>query len=104
MLEMEQRSQRSGNLIFFGLPEQNDGSVEERRKAELQTINVLLTKIDADTIVALPQTFYRLGRPSDGKPHPLRITGSRTVEKSEILRKSKHLRSHDEYYPCVHQP
>ena len=30
MLEMEQRSQRSGNLIFFGLPEQNDGSVEER--------------------------------------------------------------------------
>lgn len=97
MLEMEQRAYRSSNIIIFGLPEPGEGTAEERKSAELATVNDLLSKIDADVNVPSHRTSHRLGRQKNAKPRPLRITGFSIAEKSEILRKSKSLRSHGEY-------
>ena len=97
MQEMEQRTFRSGNIIIFGLPELKEGTVEERKSADMAAVNELLSKIEADAYVSSPQTSHRLGKPSNEKPRPLRITGFNVAEKSEILRKARSLRSHDEY-------
>lgn len=92
MQELEQRSYRSGNIIIFGLPEQCEGTVEERKAADLTSVNELLSSIDTDFVDASLQSTHRLGKPNKEKPRPLRITGLSIAKKSEILRASKSLR------------
>ena len=94
MLEMEQRNQRSGNVIIFGLPESNEGTAEERKTCDSKAVDELLIKID----VNIPPTqAHRLGKPRSSKPRPLRVSGLNRSEKFAILRKAKSLRQYEKY-------
>ena len=95
--EVEQRAYRSSNVIFFGLPESNEGTFEQRKNSDLVSVNDVLTKIDSVVEISSPMACQRLGKSSSTKPRPLRITGLTSTSKLNILRRSRSLRNSEEY-------
>jgi hypothetical protein len=97
MKEMEERIQRSGNIIIFGLPEQCEGTAEERRSRDADAVDDLLGKIDEEVPSSQSLQIHRLGRPREDRPRPLRVTGFTTGQKIRVIRSSKSLRSTENY-------
>jgi len=97
MLEMEQRIQRSGNIIIFGIPEQSQGTIEERRSLDASAVDELLSEIDEEVPESKSLQIHRLGKPRDGRPRPLRITGFTVGQKLQVVRSARSLRNSDNY-------
>ena len=93
--EMEQRIHRRGNVIVSGIPEQTEGSVEERKNEDREFIETLLNGITINESAL--ETCQRLGYPRKGKPRPIRIMGLDPSEKMKILQKSKELKHHSTF-------
>ena len=97
MLEMEQRIQRSGNIIIFGIPEQSHGTVEERRSLDAGAVDQLLSEIDEEVPKSRSLHIHRLGKPRDDRSRPLRVSGFTVGQKLQVVRSSRSLRNSDSY-------
>lgn len=89
--EVEQRQFRASNLILFGLPEADSGTVSEREEFDGERFKEI-----ADTLgvanVGWSHSF-RLGKVQSNKPRPLRVKITEPEKKSQLLRRSKNLRN-----------
>jgi regulator of replication initiation timing len=92
--ELHLRSIRNLNLIYFGIHEKSDGSLEERRVYDKEFCDNLLSKLGINETVDQP---VRIGRPKNNAPRLLRIKCTSQEEKLRILRSSKTLRDLPEY-------
>lgn len=96
--EMEQRIHRSGNIIIFGLPEQNEGTADERKSRDSNAVVEIIGEIDVDVAQSTQYLqVHRLGRPRMDKPRPLRVSGFTVGQKAQVLRSAKSLRNRDGY-------
>ena len=89
---MEDRNQRKPNLIVSGLPEKSDGSADDRRRWDMESVEELfhsLCHLNADAI----SSFHRIGKISSNKPRLLKVVCSDTESKSNLLRKSRDLKN-----------
>ena len=92
--KIEQRFFRRNNLIIYGVSEQNEGSVEDRRLKDSKAIDEIFKSID---VKITPQYFQRLGRPNTRQSRPIKITGLHEQQRYDILKKCKSLRLNEKY-------
>ena len=88
--EMDDRMQRTTNVIIRGLPE-GMGSVEERAKKDEEQVQSLLKAINAAWVNV--GSVRRLGKVNKDKPRFLRVSFRAPVERQEVLRKAKQLKN-----------
>ena len=94
MSEWEDRSARRDNVIFFGVLE-NNGSVQERVEHDKRMVKNIC---EALNVVAPDMSdFRRLGKASNGKPRPLKVTIHNRTARQNILRQSKLLKGHKDF-------
>lgn len=94
--EMEERQKRKANLIVSGIPEKENGSVEERRRWDEASIKALLHDLNnfaSDAVVAT----HRIGKTDSRKPRLLKIVCRNVETKRTMLMHAKNLRSIDHY-------
>ena len=89
--EIEQRNYRRSNIIITGIPEQTNGSVNERNDKDKDFILDLFRRLD----VKLPTTpnLHRLGNPRSHRPRSIRVCGLESSTKIKILQKSRNLKN-----------
>ena len=97
MPEVEQRIQRSGNIVIFGMPEQSQGTVEERKSLDAGAVDELLSEIDEEVPSSHSLQVQRLGKPREDRPRPLRVSGFTVSQKLQVVRSSRSLRNIDDY-------
>ena len=89
--EVEARCLRLNNIILFGVPEKEDGSVEERKDWDALRVGDILEEIN---VVDLEISDHRrLGKKHNNRARPLKVCVRDLEKKKEILRKSKNLRA-----------
>ncbi len=93
--EFEDRHRRRKNLIFSGVPEELNGSVEHRIEADKNFIRRLMRDLSMDQ--RHPVDVNRIGRPGDGKSRMLRAKFRDEDDKLLLLRKARLLRSMPTY-------
>ena len=89
--EIEQRQQRSNNLIVSGLPEMKSGSIDDKRRhdvASMDSISRFLGVRDAGISFC-----SRIGKPGKNYSRFLKVSMISKEKKWEILRKCKALRN-----------
>ena len=93
--ELQLRLVRNKNVIISGLPEQTEGSVDERRTKDEDVVERLFEKIDmADVDI---RKVSRLGKITQDRGRLVRVVFSEEEEKTKALRKAKLLHTFDEY-------
>ena len=92
--EIEDREKRRNNVIIFGLPECNEGTVSKRKKYDETLVKEVFEAIGCDDIDT--ETIFRLGR-NIGKMRPVKVTLRNRISKAEIMRKARDLRTSDKY-------
>ena len=93
--ELQMRMARSRNVIVSGLPEQSDGTADERRKKDEDDVERLLEKIEMSD--ALVEKVSRLGKISQERSRLVRVSFREEEEKTQTLRKARLLRSFEKY-------
>ena len=93
--EMEDRERRRNNVILFGLPEHDEGTVAERKQHDESLVQEVFEAIDCDDVET--DAILRLGRNVSGRLRPVKVTLSDRSSKAEIMRKSRDLRKSDNF-------
>lgn len=88
--EVEQRLTRRDNVIVFGIPETNDGSIQDRLQKDADAVRMICEALEIKDPVT--KQFQRLGKRLDTRPRILRVKCDETTRR-ELLRKSKNLRN-----------
>lgn len=94
--EFEDRERRKPNLIISGIPEQHNGSVEERQNWDALRINSLLRDLGNFNEDIVTNT-YRIGKSNSRGPRLLKVVCCNADEKRAVLLKAKELRRMEEY-------
>ena len=96
LTEIEERERRRANLVISGVPEKEDGSVQDRIEWDEEKVERLfadLAGLEGDEITKA----YRLGKTDSRKPRLLKVICKSLDAKREILTKAKELRSKPGY-------
>ena len=93
--EMEDRDRRRDNIILFGLPESDEGTISERRAHDETLVDEVFGAIGCDDVDI--DAIFRLGRNVSGKVRPVKVTLRNRSSKVEIMRKSRDLRTKDKF-------
>lgn len=93
--EFERRTARRKNVIVRGFPETNEGSVEDRRKADKENLTELLEQMELPEIDI--ENVARLGKPRSGSSRLLKFRTSTKDEKRRILKNASSLRNEEKY-------
>lgn len=101
MDEIDQRSRRKGNLILFGVPEQNPTvPVESQMESEKAEVNKILNLINSE--VAVPHVnIKRLGTFNGARSRPIKVfLGDENLVRGYIQRSNvlKNLRAYKKVY------
>ena len=88
--ELEQRHNRRLNVIIAGLKEGSDGGIDDRRKADEESVEELLRELKVDP--SHIKSSGRIGRLNAGKPRLLRLTLDTFETKMSLLKSSKSLK------------
>ena len=88
--EMEQRAQRMQNLIISGIPELNNGSIEDRRTYDEDEVSGVFQVLGMENPSSC--RVSRIGKPRQDRPRLLKITCPDAHTKQAILRNGKVLR------------
>lgn len=94
--EMEDRLRRKKSLIISGIPEQTEGSAEERIEADKTTVEDLLENLCGVSDSDISRT-HRIGRQQPDKNRLIRVALSDEDDKKKILYKAKELRNMPSY-------
>lgn len=100
MLEFEERQKRKKNVIIYGLNESEAMNVVERVEQDYQGVCTIFQYIDVDVSLKDDRArVFRLGKfdPSSDRPRPLKISLDNWEDALKVLRKSKQLRSADNF-------
>ncbi len=89
--EIEDRNRRRLNLIVSGIPE-GEGSLEERKAADKEKVETLLSDLDEDWDDKVFEHLHRIGNNVSKGPRLIRVICSGESVKKDILRKAKQLR------------
>ena len=92
MNEIEDRDRRKNNLILSGFQEEEDGSVEDRRKRDIEKVDALFAQL-CDFPCSVVSSVHRIGKVNSSKPRLLKIVCHNADFKRSLLRKAKDLRS-----------
>ena len=95
--EIEDRNWRRTNLILTGLPESEQGSVDERRKSDTGVVETLFEALITDFNCDAITKVHRIGKVNSPKPRLLRIVCRDVQTKRSLLLKAKNLRTKPEY-------
>ena len=68
--EVEERDRRRNNIVLFGLPEHDGGTVEEHREKDSESLLEVFQAMNCANVDV--DSFYRLGKIVDGKPRPIK--------------------------------
>ncbi len=94
--EIEDRARRKENLIFSGIPETLNGSLEDRKVADQEYVERILMNLSiADDGVIT--RIHRIGRSVDDKPRLLLVKCMNEEIKLDVLRNAKKLRNLETY-------
>ena len=96
LAEFEDRDRRKANLILSGLPEKEDGTLEQRKEKDLSTVKALFSALDSSKVDAVSAVF-RIGKLTSSRPRLLKVICRNTESKRALLSKSKDLRNMDQY-------
>ena len=90
--EIEDRERRKQNLMICGIPEREDGTVDERRTWDKQKIESLFQDLGSfhSEVIA---SIHRMGKVNTRKPRLLKVVCRNVETKRFILSKAKNLRS-----------
>ena len=96
--ECEQRKRRENNIIISGLPEKNEGSLEDRKAHDKETVEKLLIRLEVWQDVDVVH-MRRLGRPKpDDKSNRLLMVKFEDYDqKIKVAKRASALRQHEEY-------
>jgi hypothetical protein len=89
--ECEERRLKESNLIFSGIKEEINGSVEERRTRDEEKVNSVLAHLGLDNGNVISTS--RIGKVMSEKPRLLRVKMKSVEMKKKALAASKKLRS-----------
>jgi hypothetical protein len=90
--ELEDRSRRRKNLIFSGIPEQKEGSAEERKEADMNFVQKILNDLSVPR-EGRSLKVHRIGKPITGKNRILKVIFGDEEDRQNVLRKAKFLRN-----------
>ena len=98
LLEFEDRELRRDNLMIFGLPEPSEShtTIEEERLLDRVALDELFGYMNVDNDLEILKV-NRLGKPSNGKPRPLKVRFAFREQRNRVLGKSRVLRSISRY-------
>lgn len=89
--EIDERSRRKNNLIWFGIPEDNSEQAEDRIKADKTKVDDILKSVfDVKDSGAVAKA-RRLGAKKGGTPRPLLTTMDSSDRVSEVLKNARQL-------------
>lgn len=94
--EVADRDRRKNNLIIAGLPERDDGTVDDRRKWDMESVEKLfreLCNLNADIVSGI----HRIGRVNSNRPRLLKVICRDVDSKISLLRKSRDLKKSQEF-------
>ena len=96
--ECEQRKRRENNIIISGLPEKNEGSLEDRKAHDKETVEKLLIRLEVWQDVDVVH-MRRLGRPKpdDKSNRLLMVKFEGYDQKIKVAKRASALRQHEEY-------
>lgn len=95
--EVEDRNRRRCNLIVSGIPEEERGSVEERREADETKVGTLMGDLNdgwSDDDIA---HVHRIGSNVSKGPRLIRVICQKDTVRNDVLRKAKQLRNLPKY-------
>ena len=93
--EIEMRMSKRENLIIFGVPESETGSVLDRKAADESYLNHLIQELDIQNFEF--KRLERIGKISANRGRLLKVSGVDLQKKQEILRRSRGLRNSNQY-------
>ena len=93
--EFEARELRKTNLVISGVPEKLDGTIEERKSYDKDSVSNILSDLQLSDCNI--KAVYRIGRPLHNKSRLLRVICPDKESKLEILKKAKELRTFAKY-------
>ena len=92
--EVEDRNRRRHNLIVSGIPEEEQGSVQERREADRSKIGTLMNDLDDDWDDDDIAHVHRIGNNVSKGPRLIRVICQKKTVRNDVLRQAKKLRNH----------
>ena len=95
MEELENRLSRRNNLIFAGIAESTDGSVNDRKQHDESKILEILAAVNCEAVSLT--SYNRIGRPRDSAPRLIKVTFGNFQEKLSVLRNSRNLRNSTDF-------
>ena len=94
--EFEDRDRRKMNLIFSGIPERQNGTLEERNNSDFEHVKRVLADLSLPSDHVTAHT-YRIGKPGKGGQQLLKVKCLDEEFKRNVLRKAKQLRNISPY-------
>lgn len=91
--EVEDRERRRNNIVLFGLPEQESGTADERKKQDKKLLHDVFDAIDCEEVQI--GSFHRLGKLAEGKSRPVKVILRTREGKTEVLQNSRSLKDTD---------
>ena len=93
--EIERRNFRRLNLVISGIPEQNHGSVDERKTFDENEISKVLQELSIQS--SKVKQIQRVGKPKPDRPRLIKLCCTTIEDRKEILMKGKSLRNSASY-------
>ncbi len=93
--EVHQISARKDNIIIFGLPEKDTGSLLERASYDKEEVRSVAASLDVSDIAI--GEVKRLGQPQAKKPRPLKVKCINPDDKQQLLKNARRLRQHQRF-------
>ena len=88
--EVEQRQNRSKNVIIFGLQEISSGTIRDKRNHDTDQVKKIATTLGVGDVEV--HSCSRIGRLRNDGPRLLKVRFSNTDVRTEILRHSRNLK------------
>ena len=90
--EMKEREERDANVVFYGVPEQDEPDAESRREKEKKTVQEIIAATGADAEDAAVVKF-RLGRweTARDKPRPLLVRIEDEEKRARLMSNARKL-------------
>lgn len=85
--EVDESHRRRKVIIIFGIPQNESGSIDERRQSNMKTMQDIDRNIGVDSLK--PEDASKIGRVSDPHPCLLRFKCKSTMEKALLIHLSK---------------
>lgn len=95
--ELQQRLKRRRNLIISGVPEHDDGSVQERQERDKEFVESLLQRLKMDPGNCREIYVSRIGKIRSTSSRLIRVVFTQDESASQVLQSAKSLRLYDEY-------